>query len=364
MGCGDCFTGCNVGAKRSVNTTYLATAAANGAQIWTDTHVKKISHKNSNEGGYYKIHIHEAGPDATLKSKLVIVAAGTMGTNNILMNSQGNDKEALDLSKNIGQHFSANGDVIGFGFTKERRLNGGGPGLDNLNNHNRVGAVVESIIDHRNGDNIYDHIAAVDACIPSAVSAPITGSIRGVKNFTARLKADANAILKIFINNDGKEEIPEDDLAGFDKFFTFLVLNHDQSKGKLTKGPEKGYAKPEFPEYGQQPEDRNFIDKSNELMTKIMEAMGGKFIPGGPNSSVHPLGGVRMSADHNRGGCDLSGRVYKSKDGKTNPGLFVCDASVMPMSTGIHPFLTISALAEKISEQIINSDEFKQILNS
>ena len=47
--CGDCCSGCNVGAKNTVAVTYLPDAHAHGADIFTEL---SVSHIAKGEGGW------------------------------------------------------------------------------------------------------------------------------------------------------------------------------------------------------------------------------------------------------------------------------------------------------------------------
>ena len=47
------------------------------------------------------------------------------------------------------------------------------------------------------------------------------------------------------------------------------------------------------------------------------------------------------------------GKVFRP-DGATFDGLYVTDGSIVPTTIGVNPFLTISALTERIAEGIIS----------
>ena len=67
--------------------------------------------------------------------------------------------------------------------------------------------------------------------------------------------------------------------------------------------------------------------------------------------TAHPLGGCPLGEDYLQGAADEFGRVFTGT-GAVNEGLFVADGSLMPSALGVNPFLTISALSEKIAERL------------
>ena len=68
--------------------------------------------------------------------------------------------------------------------------------------------------------------------------------------------------------------------------------------------------------------------------------------------TAHPLGGCPMGDDYIHGAVDEFGRVFAG-DGDVHNGLFVADGALVPSALGVNPFLTISALAERIVERKI-----------
>jgi choline dehydrogenase-like flavoprotein len=115
--CGDCATGCNYGAKKSLDTNLLAQAALNGAQVFTGATVQRF---DRGEDDAYRVFIWHTGsklrdrrelPVEITCSKLV-VAAGTFGSTELMFRSQAMSEGRLKFSEKLGSRFSGNGDNI------------------------------------------------------------------------------------------------------------------------------------------------------------------------------------------------------------------------------------------------------------
>src|SRR5262249_39676343 len=101
--CGDCCSGCNVGAKNTVAMTYLPDARAHGAELFTELAVSHIEER----GRGWRVHFapSDAKDDGSsvVDAKTVILAAGTLGSTEILLRSR---EKGLGLSDCIGERFS------------------------------------------------------------------------------------------------------------------------------------------------------------------------------------------------------------------------------------------------------------------
>jgi cholesterol oxidase len=103
--CGDCCGGCNVGAKNTVALTYLPDAVRHGAEIFT---LARVRHIAKAADGRWQVHferLEEGGPAArsSVVADLVVLAAGTLGSTEILLRSR---ERGLALSDRLGQGFS------------------------------------------------------------------------------------------------------------------------------------------------------------------------------------------------------------------------------------------------------------------
>jgi len=104
-------------------------------------------------------------------------------------------------------------------------------------------------------------------------------------------------------------------------------------------------------------QNQTVFKKINKELGKHAESLGGTFIEnigwaslfGSRLTTVHPLGGCSLGEDTDHGVVDHLGRVFDGKGG-VHDGLYIVDGAIIPGAIGVNPFLTISALAEKISE--------------
>ena len=63
--------------------------------------------------------------------------------------------------------------------------------------------------------------------------------------------------------------------------------------------------------------------------------------------SAHQMGTCRMSATPKKGVVDASGQVWGTR------GLYVMDASVFPSASGVNPMVTVMAIADTLSRQLV-----------
>jgi choline dehydrogenase-like flavoprotein len=74
-----------------------------------------------------------------------------------------------------------------------------------------------------------------------------------------------------------------------------------------------------------------------------------------PQVTAHPLGGCPMGEDGSHGVVDHFGKVFRDDTQAVHDGLYVADGSIIRSALEVNPFLTISALTERIVENILVS---------
>src|SRR5947209_8314387 len=97
---------------------------------------------------------------------------------------------------------------------------------------------------------------------------------------------------------------------------------------------------------------QSYIPIANDMARRVAARIGGW-----PASSInevlfdipstaHILGGACVGSDRETAVCDVHNQVFG------HPGLYVVDASAIPVNLGVNPSLTITALAEHLSEML------------
>jgi len=134
---------------------------------------------------------------------------------------------------------------------------------------------------------------------------------------------------------------------------TYLVMTHDDGAGRMVLKDDR--LRIDWPGVGSQP----LFEKINQRLLDATRPLGGTYVPNPGWSkltnqnltSVHPLGGCVMGSDRSSGVVNHKGQVFDGGPGaaaaSVHDGLYVSDGAVLPRSLGVHPLLTITALAER-----------------
>ena len=329
--CGDCCSGCNVGAKNTVAMTYLPDAKAHGAEIFTELTVSHLEKR----GNSWRVHFvpSEDGTGETrfVDAKTVVLSAGTLGSTEILLRSR---DRGLKCSDRLGSRFSANGDIIAFALGGREKVNAVGVGEPPKYDGDSVGACVAGQIELPDGDDLDRSMIIQEGVLPSALAPllPVFFVSGG------RLLSAAQSLIK------GVYQGPLSHLH------TFFVVSHDDANGQLTLSNDS--LKVEWPDVAEQP----VYGRVDEALTKAADAVGARYIKsplattsmGVKPATAHPLGGCGMGEDAQTGVVNHKCQVFAGADGEpVHGGLYVCDGAVIPRSIGCNPLLTITALTER-----------------
>ena len=342
--CGDCCSGCNVGAKNTTAMNYLADAETHGAQLFTGAEVRWVER----ESGGWRVHFTSVADDATsaetsMTCRELFLGAGTLGSTEILLRSQA---RGLRCSDQLGKKFSGNGDVLAFGYNNDMPVNGIGIGHPARKGSTPVGPVIAGLIDLRHGDRLTEHIVIQEGALPSPL-APLLPAMLGTASPLFGSDTD-------FGDSMSETMRTLSSIAGgaykgaVANTQTFLVMAHESSTGVMSlKDDELDI---HWPGAGRDP----VFQYISKILEQATSGTGGTYISNpiwseslGRNLvSVHPLGGCAMGESAADGVVDDCGRVFE-RDRALLEGLHVLDGSVVPASLGVNPSLTISALAER-----------------
>ena len=327
--CGDCLTGCNVGAKNTLATNYLPMARRNGTMMFTQTEVRDIEKC----GDFWKVnfiyfHRDEKGrhkeEEGCTTARVVVLGAGSIGSSEILMRSQSDE---LDFSRQLGCNWTGNGDALGFVRKTDLPTNIAGFSAQDPQGR-RIGPTIQTNVTYPQRPNLYDRVL-----IQEGVAA----------------RSYANALSFLMQDFD------------LDQTQVMLGMGHDRQEGKLFL-EDNGNAFVSWPGIL----ESDYRRQIRAEFSRIAHGHGGKYkylkVFGDKMISVHPLGGCAMSDDPRSGVINHKGQVYDTLSGgdvddqtgefRVHEGLYVCDGAVFPTAIACNPFMTISALSERAAQLI------------
>ena len=337
--CGDCCGGCNVGAKNTVALTYLPEAVSHGAEVFCEITVR---HVEKARDGRWRVHAvrsggaKDNGPSEgfAIEAATVVLSAGTLGSTEILLRSR--DK-GLAFSDRLGQRFSANGDIIAFGYGAKVPVNCVGVGHPPKVDGMEVGAAVSGQLEIRDSSVLANELNVQEGALPSAIAPALPVMFLPNGRLLGAVQSLISGVYK----------------GPFASMQTFFAVSHDSASGRFHLDDDRLVLA--WPGAKDQP----VYERLDAILSALVADAGGDYVKnplsgtvmGHQPATAHPLGGCGMGTDRGNGvvnhKCQVFDGTARAGASDVHSGLYVIDGAVIPRSLGVNPLLTITALAER-----------------
>lgn len=344
---GNCMLGCVLHAKNTLDLNYLPLAEKSGAEVFPLHRAHKI--EPLDEGGFRVSfeRLDPSHPESSEKGSVVgrqvILAAGTLGTNELLLRCKLVHRTLPGISPVLGTRFSGNGDFLLAGaFDVDREIDPArGPSIT-------AGA------DFSTANN---RIFVEDLGFPDPFMWYLEGAIpnsRRLENLIAAAASYLLATLGIRHDRIGFEAYRLFRRGATTRFLPYLGMGTDASNGRLRlKG---GCLDIQW----RHRKSRRMFQELESALKELTHALNGKYVtnflwrwPFRKLLTAHPLGGCFMGETRESSVASHLGAVWGY------PNLFVTDGSLIPSALSVNPSLTISALAERVAFWLIHGREMQ-----
>ncbi len=324
IACGQCITGCPHGAKRSTDLTYLAQAEELGAQIRPLSKVHILVPLNP--GWRIVTRNPLTGEVSSVEADEVVLAAGVLGTVELLAACRDRWKTLPGISPMLGRHVRTNSEAFAAILHPQ--------GTDVTE-----GATISS-------DFYPDPITHVtNNRFPRSYGfmrwylSPVVNGNRRVQTLKAMARhpgiATANARARDW----------------YKRVTILTVMQHADNEMALDyrKGPLGWGLRSSIP-HGVQPVPVS-LPQADAAGRAVAQASGGQAYSTilesllGMGATAHILGGAVIAPDSEQGVVDSDHRVFGYE------GLRIMDGSVVPENVGVNPSWTITAMAERAAER-------------
>jgi cholesterol oxidase len=345
-GCGGCMVGCRVGAKNTLDQNYLYFAEKWGAKVFSDLEAVEIK---PGQNGYVVTTrrpsrwLTNNGP--TFRAKKVILAAGALGTVDLLFRNKEVFKNLPNISNCLGDQVRTNGESLCGATTFEAHRN--------LSKGIAIGSAI-----HPDGLTKIEPVRYPEGSdVMRLLAVPLTADgswwSRPLKLFGQIIAKFPRYLRLLFIRDWAKNSVILLVMQSIDQQLQLKLGRSVLSLFRLSLQRKNSNRLPSYMPIANQAADSMAQLLKGEPQNIFSEVMLG--IP----ATAHILGGCCMGSDSEIGVIDHHHEVFGHQ------GLYVCDGSVVPVNLGVNPSLTISALAERFAQQFplsenISEEEFKK----
>jgi cholesterol oxidase len=339
--CGGCMVGCRHNAKNTLDKNYLYLAERYGTEVWPESHVDGIRplYSVERDEARYEIDYHKITDwfgkrQGTVRARNVIVAAGVLGTVELLLKCRDDLRTLPLLSPMVGERVRSNSEAL-MGVTARHDREDFSAGV--------------AITSHF----WLDDVTSVEPCRYPPGSGFMRSLIWPLAAYRGRPRDTLIESVKLlfkrpmdFLHTRAMPKWAERDtvLLIMQTVENRMHLRRDRSfwtlgrKGLVT-GRDPNDPIPACVVEGEYVANR-FAEKVDGVPW-----MGMNDLMAIPNTA-HILGGSPMGADETTGVVDINHQVFNY------PGLYVADASVIPANLGVNPSLTITAMTERFASRI------------
>ncbi|MCG8419959.1 MAG: GMC family oxidoreductase [Proteobacteria bacterium] len=337
--CGNCLFGCHVNAKNTLDITYIAAAERDHAAEVFPLHLVDCIEPIGRHG--YRVNFRRFRADqprvseeGSVIGKRVVVAAGSLGSTELLLRCRDHFKVLPDLSPALGNWFSGNGDFLipGTADAAARIDPGQGPSIT-------------AKLSHSTGDNI---ITIEDLGIPDSFLWFLEGILPPRHSrVTGWIKLAWNYVLRSVGIAAGQGRVSDEINALVQsgrtpRFLPYLGMGTDAADGQLR------LVDGEIDIDWSHKNSRKMFREMEQILKQVSQAAGGRYCtsplwrwPLRKLLTAHPLGGCVLGSDPEHSVVDHRGEVWNY------PGLYVVDGAIIPSALAVNPSLTIGALAER-----------------
>ncbi|HLA07180.1 MAG TPA: GMC family oxidoreductase [Anaerolineales bacterium] len=347
--CGGCMVGCRHNAKNILTKNYLYFAEKKGAQVIpevTVSDVRPISSLLEEQGPGVRYEIifrsttNPFGIEQTVRTRNVIVAAGALGTMQLLFRCRDVKKSLHRISLKLGDNIRTNSENIMGVTSRDKHID-----------HSK-GIAISSIFQADDVTRIEPVRYSDGSSFIRLMSAPhVVGNsaaARALKTIGEVIRHPLDFLYAKFFSH-------------WARYTTILVIMQVEEnltrirlgRNLFTLFRQGLVIKPDTnnPPPNQIPIGNRVTRRLAEMANGIPQAAFTDSLFSFP-TTAHLMGGVPFGRTDEEGVIDLDFQVFNY------PGLYVIDGSVMPANPGVNPSLTITALAEyamsKIEKKVNN----------
>jgi cholesterol oxidase len=340
--CGGCIVGCRYNAKNSLDKNYLYFAERFGTKIVPESNVTHIRplYGDRTDGARYEVAYERSTawlikPRRRVRARNVVVAAGVLGTTELLLQCRDEVRTLPRLSALLGHSVRSNSEAL-MGITARDGDVDYTRGAS-ITSHFWVDEVTSvEPVRYSPGSSLMRHfgipLVDLEGSVARRISRFVSYAVRNPYDFLkARILPDwarDSTIILVMQTVENRMQLKLG-RSWWTLFRKGLVSQRDR-KRPIPVVIEAGRAVVE-----------SFAQKINGVpQATIHEVLLDK------PSTAHILGGCGMGAAEDTGVVGVDHQVFNY------PGLYVVDGSVMPGNLGVNPSLTITAMAERAMSRI------------
>jgi cholesterol oxidase len=319
---GECDIGCPVRARNTLDLNYIPIAEQHGAVVKPLHIVRSIRPVADGYQVFYQEIVGDVLVSGHVTARLIVVAAGSLGSTELLLNCRADAAALPLLSDRLGHEWSSNGDFL----TPAIHL-----GRDVVPTR---GPTITAAVDLLDGKFHGQAVFIEDGGLPNVADAELR-RLSEQDGADDRERALIATVRLLFTSGALKSVMP------------WFAQSRDAADGRLSI--RKGKL---FLEWNSA-KSKKTIDAVVALHQQMALRTGGlpltplTWTTCGDLITPHPLGGCKMADSASAGVVNHKGEAFGYRN------LYVADGAIVPEAIGLNPSRTIAALAEHIAAGII-----------